>query len=118
MDVRRQRWITGSSLFVIGFVAAYVIALIWAPHLPGFCGAVTVGRTCESAAVQTVMGYVLVAIGFVTMVFAPIAWAFLEIALHGGKWETQRGPETTVTNLPIAFGLMYMIVGVVLAATA
>jgi len=112
-----NRFIRVPTLFVVGILLAYVIALIWAPHLPSFCTEIYPDKPCEVVAVQTLTGYLVIAFGVAVMILGPVVGALLELAIHGHRWETPRGVETVVTNVPIAVGLVYIIVGGVIVAT-
>lgn len=118
MEALRSRWIRTPVLFAGGVVVAYAVARVWAPRWPGFCDGITVGKPCGSVAVQTMTGYLIIALGVATMILGPIVGALVELVLHGHRWETPRGPETIVTNMPILLGVAYLVLGAVLAATA
>jgi hypothetical protein len=118
MAEKRRRWLVISVMFVAGLGVALAIARIWAPHWPGFCQEITVQKPCEVVAVQTMTGYLLIAFGFATMFLVPIIWSLVQVAKSGHRWETERGPESIVTNLPIAAGIAYIAIGALLAATA
>jgi len=62
-------------------------------------------------------GYVTIALGLLTIVFGPIAGSMIDLALNGSKWETPRGSETVITNMPILVGAIYVVVGVLFVAT-
>jgi hypothetical protein len=52
------------------------------------------------------------------MILGPIAGSLLDLAINGHKWETSRGTESVITNVPVLLGAIYLILGVVIAATA
>jgi hypothetical protein len=112
-----NRWIRVPTLFGFGIVLAYVVALIWAPHLPSFCTEIHPDKPCEVVAVQTLMGYLIIGLGVAVMILGPVVGALLELAIHGHQWETPRGVETVVTNVPIAAGIAYIVIGGVVVAT-
>lgn len=114
----RSRWIRTPVLFAAGVALAYVVARIWAPHWPGFCSGITVDEPCSRVEVQTMMGYLLIALGFIVMILGPIVGSLIELARHGHDWETPRGPETVAANLPIAVGIVFVALGLLLAAVA
>jgi hypothetical protein len=60
----------------------------------------------------------MVGLGFLTMILGPIAGSLLDLAINGHKWETSRGTESVITNVPVLLGAIYLILGVVIAATA
>lgn len=96
----------------------YVAALILAPLWPGFCDGTIVGAACEPVEIRTMTGYLLVALGLLTMVFGPIAGSLIDLWINGAKWETPRGSESVITNVPLLIGAIYLASGVLLAATA
>jgi heme/copper-type cytochrome/quinol oxidase subunit 2 len=105
-------------LFAAGIGLAYLVARVWAPHWPQFCRDITVAEPCAAVATQTMTGYLVIALGVAVMILGPVAGALLELMIHGHRWETPRGPETVVTNIPIVLGAVYLVLGGVLAATA
>jgi hypothetical protein len=118
MNPFMSRWWRTIILFVLGVAASYVVAWVLAPHWPGFCSDATVGSPCGAVAVQTMAGYLMVGLGFLTMIFGPIAGSFLDLLINGHKWETSRGTESVITNVPVLVGAIYLVLGVVTAATA
>ena len=118
MSGRRSRWTAITVMFALGIVVALLIARFWVPHWPGFCQEITVQKPCEVVATQTMTGYLLIALGLLTMFLVPIVWSFAQIIRSGHQWETPRGPESIVTNVPIIAGIAYILIGALLAATA
>ncbi|GMQ98761.1 MAG: hypothetical protein BMS9Abin17_1289 [Acidimicrobiia bacterium] len=114
--LRSRMWRT-IILFSLGLAASFLIALIFAPLWPGFCDEAIVARPCESVHVQTMAGYVVIALGILTIIFGPIAGSMIDLAVNGSKWETPRGTETVITNVPILIGAIYVVVGVAVVAT-
>lgn len=118
MNPFRSRPLRTVILTVIGFLATYGAALILAPAWPGFCDGTIVGADCETVGVRTMTGYLLVGLGLATMVFGPIAGSLIHLWIHGARWETPRGSESIITNMPLLIGAIYMASGLLLAATA
>jgi len=118
MNPLRSRPLRTVILTVLGFVLAFVLALILAPVWPGFCDGTVVGAACEPVDVRTMTGYLLVVVGILTMVFGPIAGSFIDLWINGAKWETPRGSESVITNMPLLIGAIYLGCGVLIAATA
>ena len=118
MNPFRSRWLRTIILFVLGLVASFTVAVVLAPVWPGFCDDATVGKPCSDVAVQTMAGYLMVGLGFMTMILGPIAGSFLDLIINGAKWETPRGTETVITNMPVLIGAIYLVLGVLVAATA
>ncbi len=105
-------------LFLIGVGLAFLIAWLLAPRWPGFCSDATVGKPCDAVAIRTMAGYLMVGLGFLTMILGPIAGSVLDVLINGHKWETERGTESVITNMPVIIGAIYLVLGVVIAATA
>ena len=105
-------------LTLSGYLFAWLLALFLAPRWPGFCEDAVSGLACTEVAVQTMMGYLLVALGMLTIVFGPIAGSLLDLAINGATWETPRGRENVITNIPILIGAIYLASGIALLATA
>jgi hypothetical protein len=62
-------------------------------------------------------GYLIVTLGFLTMILGPIAGSVLDLLINGAKWEMPRGRDTIVTNMPLLVGAIYLGVGVFTIAT-
>jgi len=103
---------------MFGVVVSIAVAVLLAPVWPGFCGEATVGAPCDDVAVQTMARYLMVGLGFLTMIIGPIAGSFLDLVINGAKWETPRGAESVITNMPILVGAIYLFLGVLVVATA
>ncbi|MFV1999327.1 MAG: hypothetical protein ACC654_03080 [Acidimicrobiia bacterium] len=113
---RSRLWRT-IILFFLGLVASFLVAAISASLWPAFCDDAIVARPCESVHVQTMAGYLIIGLGILTIILGPIAGSMIDLALNGSKWETPRGSETVITNMPILIGATYLIVGVLIVAT-
>jgi hypothetical protein len=57
-------------------------------------------------------GYLIVTLGFLTMIPGPIAESILDIAINGAKWEVPRSRDTVMTNMPILIGALFPAVRV------
>lgn len=119
----RMRWIRSRTIRTIvltlaGFLLAWVLAHVFAPRWPGFCDATVVGAACEPVMTQTMAGYLVVALGFLTMIFGPIAGSLIDLAVNGADWETPRGSENIITNMPLLVAAVYLAGGVLIVATA
>jgi len=73
---------------------------------------------CDTVAVRVVAGYVLIALGVLTVIFGPIAGSMLDLLINGAKWETPRGSENMITNMPSLVGAIFVVVGVVVVVAA
>ena len=118
MNPFRSRPLRTVILTVFGFAFAFVAALIFAPLWPGFCDNTVVGAPCEPVEIRTMTGYLLVALGILTMIFGPIAGSLIDLWINGATWETPRGSESIITNMPLLVGAIYLGSGVLIAATA
>ncbi|MEN8040700.1 MAG: hypothetical protein ABFR95_04265 [Actinomycetota bacterium] len=105
-------------LFILGIAGSFLIAWFLAPIWPGFCTDTTVGRPCGAVATQAMAGYLMIILGLLTMIFGPIGGSFLDLLINGHKWETSRGTESVITNIPILIGAIYLLLGLLIAATA
>jgi len=118
MNPFRPRWLRTIILFLAGVGLVFLAARLLAPVWPGFCSDATVGSPCDAVDFRTMAGYLLVGLGFLTMILGPIAGSFLDVLINGHKWETSRGTESVITNMPVVVGAIYLVLGVVIAATA
>lgn len=118
MNPFRSRLLRTIILFVAGIAVCFLIAVTFAPHWPAFCDGTIVGARCDSVAIQTMTGYLIVTLGFLTMVLGPIAGSVLDLLINGAKWEMPRGRDTIVTNMPLLVGAIYLGVGVLTITTA
>ena len=117
MNPFRSRTSRTIILTLLGFAAAFLIAVVAAPAWPS-CEDQIRRLPCEDLTVQAMSGYLLIGLGIVTMIFGPIAGSLIDLLLHGAKWETPRGTETIITNMPLLVGAIYLVSGVLVAATA
>lgn len=118
MRLMRSRPIRTVILTIAGFSVAWILAVVFAPLWPGFCDETIVGAACDPVKTQTMMGYLVIALGVLTIIFGPIAGSLIDLALNGANWETPRGTENVITNLPLLVGAVYLVSGVVIVATA
>lgn len=102
---------------LIGFVVVFAIAAVAAPAWPSCEDRIT-RFPCEDLTVQAMAGYLLIGLGILTIIFGPIAGSLIDLYLHGAKWETPRGTESVITNMPLLVGAIYLVSGVLVAATA
>jgi hypothetical protein len=114
---RSRLWRT-IILFLIGIALCFALAAVFASRWPAICDGTIVGAPCDRVAVRTMAGYLVVTLGFLTMILGPIAGSILDIAINGARWEMPRGRDTIITNMPIAVGALFLAVGVLTIATA
>lgn len=98
-------------LALAGLVLAYAIALLVMPIWPDFCDSAVTGSECDAERLQSMYGYVLIVLGLATGVFGPIAGSLIHLVLNGARWETPRGKESVVTNIPLLVGTVYIGLG-------
>ncbi|MGI9667833.1 MAG: hypothetical protein ACR2N2_12195 [Acidimicrobiia bacterium] len=115
--MRSRPWRT-VILTVSGFALAWLIALLLAPFLPEYCNETPTGMSCTRAQIQTMAGYLTIGLGIATIVLGPVAGSLIDLYLNGARWETPRGTETIITNMPLVIGAIFLGVGVLTAATA
>jgi hypothetical protein len=105
-------------LALVGLGVAYVTARIVAPIWPGFCDNAIAGSECDADKLQSMYGYVLIVFGLAIGVFGPIVGSLIHLVLNGAEWETPRGKESVITNVPLLVGLVYMGLGIIALITA
>jgi hypothetical protein len=118
MNPLRPRWLRTAILFATGVAVCLVAAWLLTPIWPNFCTATTVGAPCSTVDTQRMTGYLMIGLGLGTMILGPIAGSFIDVAINGHKWETGRGTESVITNVPVVIGAVYMVLGLIVAATA
>ncbi len=118
MNPFENRAVRTILLFLIGVAASFAAAAVVAPLWPGFCDGAIVGAPCEAVGVQTAAGYLLIVLGILTIVFGPIIGSLLDLLINGSRWETPRGTENVITNMPLLVGAIYVLLGIAVAATA
>ena len=101
----------------MGVAGSFRIAAIVSPHWPGLCDETIIGAPCRAVAVRAMAGYGMMALGSLTIILGPIAGAFLDVAINGARWETPRGTENIITNMPILVGAIYLMLGIVIVAS-
>jgi len=113
-----NRWLRLPVWFGGGFVVAGLIALALQPRWVDLCSRIDARPgQCSPIDLPTMLGYVLIGTGLVVMILGPVANSLYHLFRHGQKWETTRH-ETAVSNLPLAAGIVYFVLGFVVAATA
>lgn len=118
MNPMRSRVWRTVILTLAGFVGAFVLALIFAPLLPEYCDETATGIVCTSTHIQTMTGYIIIALGIGTIILGPVAGSLIDVYVNGARWETPRGSESVITNMPLVIGAIYLASGVLIAATA
>ena len=115
--MRSRTWRT-IILTVAGLGVAYVIALFVMPIWPDFCDDTVVGSECDTERLQSMYGYVLIILGLATGLFGPIAGSLIHLLINGAQWETPRGKESVIANIPLLIAVIYIAVGLLALASA
>jgi len=105
-------------LFFAGLGAAYLVSLILVPWWPSFCDDAVSSSACTPSKYATGFGYTTIVLGIVTILLGPIAGSFIDLARNGAQWETPRGTETIITNMPLLVGALYIGIGLARVMTA
>lgn len=113
-------------LFVAGLGLAAAAGLLFQPHWLDLCnrinarpfvgmgGTVYRGDECSPVSPLTMAGNFLIGFGLIMLIIGPIIFSLVHVLRKGYDWESSR-VETTVSNLPMLAGLLYMAAGVGLA---
>jgi hypothetical protein len=118
MEALRNRWIRLPFLFGFGLIVAALAGRWASPRWVDYCTRVKdTGVRCEPIDIWTMTGYITIGLGIVVMIIGPIVASLIHLFAHGYNWETSR-VETLVSNLPIAAGIAYFVLGFVIAAAA
>lgn len=119
MEVFRSRWFRFPAFLLLGFAVAALTAWLFHPHYLPLCDRVNVrrGATCDPISLQSMIGLFIIGLGVITMLIVPIVVSIYQVVRHGHEWETPRGTETALTNLPILGGLIYLAAGAAVAIT-
>ena len=115
--MRNRIWRT-IILTVVGFLAMFLIAVVFAPLLPEYCTETDTGNVCSRSQIQTMFGYLTIGLGIFTIILGPVVGSLVDLYLNGASWETPRGTENIITNMPLLIGAIYLGAGVLIAATA
>ena len=117
MGVLKNRWVRFPIYMVVGFAAASGLATWFQPHYLSLCNRIRVERgvECVPISVQSMIGMFVIGLGVISLVLVPIMSALIHLARHGHSWETPRGTESTLTNLPILAGFIYLAAGFAVA---
>ena len=110
-----NRWARWPLWFGFGAAVAFVIAFLFEPRWVDFCSRVDAkSQPCAPIDLQTMFGYTLIGGGFIVMMVGPIVNTLYHLFRYGQKWETSR-VETAISNLPLISGIVYMVIGFVVA---
>lgn len=117
MEAHKSRWFRFPVFTAVGFAAAAGLAALFQPHYLTLCNTMNreSGAQCTPVSMQSMIGIFVIALGVFTLVVVPIVSAFFHLLRHGHSWETPRGTETALTNLPILAGVIYLAAGTLVA---
>lgn len=117
MEAWRNRWVRLPVLFVLGLAVASALARLFHPHYLDLCNRINTepGVECTDIPLTSMIGLFIFGLGIFTMIVVPIASSLYQLVRHGHDWETARGTENAITNLPILAGLIYLATGAVVA---
>lgn len=117
--LRANRHVRRSLLFLAGLAIAVVVALITQPRWDGICANFNAGRgiPCSPMTFGVMYGYLVIGLGLFTMIFGPIINSLYRLYRYGQVWETSR-VETAIGNVPLITGIVYIVLGFVIAAVA
>ncbi len=120
MEAFRSRWVRFPLYTVAGMSIAALVARMFHPHYLPLCNRINAERgvECSPVTIQGMIGFFLIGLGIMTLVIVPIVVSLVHLIRHGANWEMPRGTETTQTNLPILAGVIYLVVGTVVAVNA
>ena len=126
MDLLKRPLVRRPLMFLIGLGFAAAAGLLFQPHWVDLCnkinarpfiginGTVTRGEECSPVSPTTMSGNFLIGFGLFMLVIGPIIFSLVHVIRNGYNWESSR-VETTVSNLPMLAGVLYMVVGTSLA---
>jgi hypothetical protein len=75
------------------------------------------GIPCSPMTFGTMFGYMVIGLGLFTVILLPVVNSLYRLYRYGQIWETSR-VETAVANVPLLFGIIYIVLGFVIAAAA
>jgi hypothetical protein len=112
----RRYWLRLPLLFGIGLAGAAAAGAWITPRYLELCRVVTqFATTCREIPPQQIVGYTIAAFGIGMLVLGPIVNTLYRLYRYGQAWETPRGPETAASNVPLAAGVAYIAIGMVIA---
>ncbi len=119
MEALRSRWVRFPFYLALGFALAALAARVFHPHYLPLCDRINSrpGVDCTDVSVQSMVGLFVIALGIITLMVVPIVSALYNLIRHGHDWETPRGTESALTNLPILGGFIYLAAGAAVAIT-
>lgn len=97
-----------------------IVAIAWwiSPRWVEFCSPHNRGRgPCATIEIGRMIGYVSTAFGLLLMTVGPVVTTLWKLFRHGYSWETSH-VEPAHVNLPIVFGLVYFIGGMLVVGIA
>jgi hypothetical protein len=106
-------------LFLAGLGIAFSLAVTTQPRWDGICANFNAERgiPCSPMTFAVMFGYFVIGLGIFTMILGPIINSLYRLYRYGQVWETSRA-ETAIGNVPLIMGLVYVVLGFVIAAVA
>jgi hypothetical protein len=102
---------------LLGFGLAALAARAFHPHYLPLCDRINSrpGVQCTEVTVQSMIGLFVIGLGIITLMVVPVMSSLYHLIRYGHDWETPRGAESAITNLPILGGLIYLAAGAAVA---
>lgn len=114
-----NRHVRRPLLFAAGLGIAALLTWATHPRWEGICANFNAERgiPCSPMTFGAMFGYMVIGLGLFTMILLPIVNSLYRLYRYGQIWETSR-VETAVANVPLLFGIIYVVLGFVIAAVA
>lgn len=118
MTPRSRRVVKFVGYFLVGGLAAILVAQWFQPHYVDLCERFTEQREpCRPVPVESMRGLFLIGLGVLSMTILPIVTTITQVLRDGYDWETSRA-ETATANLPILAGLLYFAIGSIVSLSS
>ena len=102
----------------LGAVVIFAFAWFLSPRWVDICTPMNYRiEPCAPIERTRMFGYVSVVMGLFLMTLGPVVTSLYKLFRYGQKWETSR-VEPAYVNLPIAVGLVYFFVGLVVVSAS
>ena len=86
------------------------------PRYIEFCRIINrFAEDCRDVPSEHIVGYTIAAFGVAMLILGPVVNTLYRVYRYGQPWETPRGPETAASNIPIAVGVVYIAIGMLVA---
>ena len=112
----QMHWVRLPLLFMTGIAAAVATGTWVTPRYIEFCRIVNrFAQDCRDVPPRHIVGYTIAAFGVAMLILGPVVNTLYRVYRYGQAWETPRGPETAASNIPIAVGVAYIAIGMIVA---